>query len=70
MIHSEHTQAEIGDSVAWNIGCRYFIGRVNDWHRNGLVLRLGGKFQSFDWDYFEQHSAVVIPDEDIRRLCG
>jgi hypothetical protein len=70
MIHSKHTQAEIGDSVAWNIGCRYFIGRVNDWHRNGLVLRLGGKFQSFDWDYFEEHSAVVIPDEDIRRLCG
>ncbi len=70
MIHSEHTQAEIGDSVAWNVGCRYYIGRVNDWHRGGLILRLGGKFLSFDWDYFEEHGAVVIPAEDIRRLCG
>ena len=70
MIHRVLNQAEIGDSVAWNIGCRYFIGRVHDWHRGGLVLKLGGKFLSLDWDYFAEHSAVVIPDEDIRRLCG
>ena len=70
MIHSEHTQAEIGDSVAWNIGYRYYIGRVHDIHRSGLILRLRGKFLSFDWDYFDDKDAVVIPAEDIRRLCG
>ena len=68
MIHRVLNHAEIGDSVAWNIGCRYFIGRVNDWHRGGLVLRLGGKFLNFNWDFFDGKDAVVIPAEDVRRL--
>ncbi len=70
MIHRVLNHAEIDDSVSWNIGYRYYIGRVHDIHRSGLILRLRGKFLSFDWDYFDDKDAVVIPAEDIRRLCG
>jgi hypothetical protein len=68
MIHRVLNHAEIGDSVAWNVGYSYYIGRVHDTHRSGLILKLRGKFLNFDWDFFDGKDAVVIPAEDVRRL--
>lgn len=68
MIHRVLNHAEIDDSVAWNVGYRYYIGRVHDTHRMGLILKLRGKFLNFDWDFFDGKVAVVIPAEDVRRL--
>lgn len=68
MTHSHLAMAMIGDAVAWNVGCRYFIGRVHDKHRSGLILKLGGKYRDTTWAYLESHNAVVVTAETVRRL--
>ena len=70
MIHNIHNHAEIGDAVAWNIGFRYFIGKVHDTHRSGLILRIGGQYRDFTWDYFDTHQAVVITADYIQKLTA
>lgn len=70
MIHNEYNHAEIDDSVAWREGFRYFIGRVHDTHRSGLILKLRGKYMDFPFDFFDGKDAVVIPAEDVRRLSA
>ena len=74
MIHDKFRDANIGDSVAWRIGFRYFIARVHDKHPRGLILKLGGKFINHDYEFFESlvcsgsDEACVIDAGTVTRL--
>lgn len=57
-----------GGALTWCVGHRYFIGRVMDWHPEGVIVKLSGKLHNIPWEFFGDREWHFISAEDVRRF--